>query len=219
MHFTSTSFQQQLQKIFDQSYTYLSSTVIFSNHVQQARQNIYPRFGESITFNYKRSISSLTANQTLINGTLFLPGLATNHNLLINLAHQQSGSDNVISFSNDFPFSRGFTAENLHQLDKIGADYHFPIAYPDAGIANTLYFMRIRGDLFFDATRGHYFISRTAIASADFKSVGATLYLDTKWFNQQSLTFGVRYSHLLNADIFGNAAPNVVEIVLPVTFF
>ncbi|MFD2871380.1 TolB family protein [Mucilaginibacter ximonensis] len=218
LHFTSTSFQQQLQKIFDQSYSYLSNTVIFSNHIQQARQNIYPRFGESITFNYKRSISSLTANQTLINGTLFLPGLATNHNLLINLAHQQSGSDNVISFSNDFPFSRGYTAENLHQLDKFGADYHFPIAYPDAGIANTLYFMRIRGDLFFDATRARYFISRTTTASADFKSVGGTLYFDTKWFNQQSLTFGVRYSHLLNADMFGNAGPNVLEIVLPVSF-
>lgn len=219
LHYTSTSFQQKLQQIFDQSYTYLSNTVIFSNYIQQARQNIYPRFGESVTFNYKRAISSLTASQTLVTGTLYLPGLATNHNLLINLAHQQSGSDNVISFSNDFPFSRGYTAQNLHQLDKIGADYHFPIAYPDAGIANTLYFMRIRGDLFFDATRGQYFISRTATASADFKSVGGTLYFDTKWFNQQSLTFGVRYSRLLNADMFGNAGPNVVEIVLPVTFF
>lgn len=219
LHYTSTSFQQKLQQIFNQSYTYLSNTVIFSNYIQQARQNIYPRFGESITFNYKRAVSSLTANQTLVAGTLYLPGLATNHNLLINLAHQQSGSDNVISFSNDFPFSRGYTAENLHQLDKIGADYHFPIAYPDAGIANTLYFMRIRGDLFFDATRGQYFISRTATARANFKSVGGTLYFDTKWFNQQSLTFGVRYSHLLNADMFGNAGPNVIEIVLPVTFF
>lgn len=219
LHFSSTSFQQAPQKIFDRSYGYLSSTVSFSNHIQQARQNIYPRFGESIAFNYKRAISNLTANQTLVNGTLFLPGLVANHNLLINLAHQESGSDNVVSFSNNFPFSRGYTVENLHKMDKIGADYHFPIAYPDAGIANTLYFMRIRGDLFFDYTRGNLIITSTRTANADFRSVGGTLYFDTKWFNQQPLTFGVRYSRLLDIDLFGGAGPNVIEIVLPVTFF
>ena len=219
IHFASTSFQQTLQKAFDKSYAYVSNIVSFSNHIQQAKQNIYPRFGESITFNYRRAISSLTANQTLVNGTLFLPGLAANHNLLINLAHQESGSNNVISFSNNFPFSRGYTVENLHKMDKIGADYHFPIAYPDAGIANTLYFMRIRGDLFFDYTRANFNVTAITTTNADFRSVGGTLYFDTKWFNQQPLTFGVRYSHLLNTDLFGGVGPNVVEIVLPVTFF
>ncbi|GAA4085442.1 hypothetical protein [Mucilaginibacter panaciglaebae] len=219
IHFAATSFQQTLQKIFNKSYAYLNNTVSFSNFIQQARQNIYPRFGESITFNYKVAVSSLTATQTLVTGTLYLPGLATNHNLLINVAQHQKGQENVISFSNDFPFSRGYTAENLHELQKIGADYHFPIVYPDAGIANTIYLMRIRGDLFFDYTHARYFYTRTELIGSDFRSVGGTLYFDTKWFNQQPLTFGVRYSHLLDRDLFGGAGPNVVEIVLPVTFF
>lgn len=219
IHFAATSFQQTLQKIFNRSYTYLNNTVSFSNFTQQARQNIYPRFGESITFNYKASVSSLKATQTLVAGTLYLPGLATNHNLLINLAHQQRGQESVISFSNDFPFSRGYTAENLHELQKIGADYHFPIAYPDAGVANTVYLMRIRGNLFFDYTHAQYYYTRTALTGSDFRSVGGTLYFDTKWFNQQPLTFGLRYSHLLDRDLFGGQGANVVEVVLPVTFF
>ena len=219
IHFAAISFQQTFQQILNKSYTYLNNTVSFSNFIQQARQNIYPRFGESITLNYKASVSSLTATQLLANGTLYLPGLAANHNLLISLAHQQRGQENVISFSNDFPFSRGYTAENLHELNKIGADYHFPIVYPDAGVANTVYFMRIRGDVFFDYTRAHYYYTRTALTSSDFRSVGGTLYFDTKWFNQQPLTFGVRYSRLLDRDLFGGVGPNVVEIVLPVTFF
>ncbi|WP_214071077.1 hypothetical protein [Mucilaginibacter sp. dw_454] len=219
VHFAATSFQDTYQKIFDISYSYLDNSIIFNNHIQQAQQNIYPRFGETISLNYKAAISSLTATQATAVGTLYLPGLSTNHNLILTGAYQIKGQENVISYSNDFPFSRGYTAENLHKMDKAGADYHFPIAYPDAGVANTVYFMRIRGDVFFDYTRGNFYVSNTALQSADFKSVGGTLYFDTKWFNQQSLTFGVRYSHLLDRDLFGGAGPNVVELVLPVTFF
>lgn len=219
IHFTATSFRETYQKILDRHYAYVDNTLQFSNFSQQARQNIYPRFGQTISLNYKTAINNITATQFLANGTLYLPGLAANHNLLINVAHQQQGSQNVVSFSNNFPFSRGYTAENLHELNKLGADYHFPIAYPDAGIANTVYFMRVRGDVFFDYTHGNFYISNTALLGANFKSVGATLYLDTKWFNQQPLTFGVRFSHLLDRDLFGGVGPNIVEIVLPVTFF
>ncbi|MDB5157807.1 MAG: hypothetical protein JWR50_2514 [Mucilaginibacter sp.] len=220
VHYSTTSFQQVYQRILNRAYTYLNNSIVFSNTIQQAKKNIYPRFGESIALNYKTAISSVHSNQFLATGTFYLPGIFINHNLLINAAHQQKAQGSAVSFSNDFPFSRGYAAENLQTMNKIGADYHFPIAYPDAGIANTVYLLRLRGNLFYDYTRGSFNISNTALATRNFRSTGVELYFDTKWFNQQSLTFGVRYSHLIDRDIFsGSNGRDVFEVVLPVSFF
>lgn len=219
LHFANTSFHERIQKILDKSYTYLNNSITFSSHIQQAKQNIYPRLGGSIALNYKTAVSGLTANQFLANGYFYLPGFLQNHNLVVNLAWQQKGQDNAINFSNNFPFSRGYTVENLHSLDKVGVNYHFPIAYPDAGIANTVYFLRIRANAFFDYTRGSYYYTNNRLISSNFRSTGAELYFDTKWFNQQPLTFGIRYSHLIDRDLFGYNGSNMIELVLPVSFF
>lgn len=220
VYYSQTNFQQPFQTLFnDRAYTYLNNYITFSNQIQQARKNIYPQLGQSITLNYKRAIAGLSANQFLANGTFYFPGLFVNHNLVINAAHQEHGTDNVINFSNNFPFSRGYTAENLHNLNKIGVNYHLPIAYPDAGIANTIYFLRIRANLFYDYTHATDFYTNGSVFKADFKSTGGELFFDTKWFNQQSLTFGVRYSYLLDNDLFGGTGRNRIEIVLPVSFF
>ena len=220
IYYTRNSFQQAYKTLFrDRDYTYLNNYITFSNHIQQAKQNIYPRLGESITFNYKSAINELNASQFLASGTFYLPGLLVNHNLVINAAHQQKGADNVVDFSNNFPFSRGYTAENLHSMNKVGVNYHFPLVYPDAGVANTVYFLRIRGNLFYDYTHATDTYTTSAPFKADFRSAGAEVYFDTKWFNQQSLTFGIRYSRLLDNDLFGGSGRNRIEVVLPVSFF
>ncbi|MFB9841553.1 TolB family protein [Mucilaginibacter ginsenosidivorans] len=199
-------------------YTYLNNYVRFATHIQQARQNIYPRFGQSISLNYKNAITGLTASQFLASGNFFFPGLAINHNLVINAAHQQKGDDNQIDFTNSFPFARGYVAENLYSMNKIGADYHFPIAYPDKGAANTIYFLRLRGDLFYDCSR----VSDAFTVGEhhrSFRSAGAAIFFDTQWFNQVPISFGFRYDRLLDPDVFGGSGRNRFEIILPVAVF
>jgi hypothetical protein len=219
LYFSQTNFQAPYNAIFQATnYTYVSNYITFTNHIQQAKQNIYPRFGQSISLSYKTAIAGLSADQFLASGNLFFPGLAINHNLVINAAYQEKGENSVIDFSNNFPFSRGYYAENLHQMKKLGADYHFPIAYLDKGVANTIYLLRLRGDLFYDYTRvSDNFIDGSQFK--DFRSTGAALFFDTQWFNQVSISFGFRYSRLLNPDIFGYSGRNRFEIILPVTFF
>lgn len=219
LYYNQTNFQSPANTIFKSSnYAYLNYYISFSNHTQQARQNIYPRFGESIRLNYKSAISSLTANQFLVSGNLFFPGLIINHSLVINAAHQQKGNNSGIDFSNNFPFSRGYVAESLHALNKVGANYHFPVAYPDAGFANTIYILRMRGNVFYDYTRGtDSFIDGSRFKN--FRSTGAELFFDTQWFNQVPISFGFRYSYLSDPDIFGGNGRNRFEIILPVTFF
>ena len=220
MVYSNTSFQQAYRSLFsDRSYVYSSNFISFSNSVQQARKNIYPMFAQSVTLSYKSAITGLTANQFLASGALYFPGLGTNHSFVISAAHQQKNKNNVISFSNNFPFSRGYEAENLHDMNKIGASYHFPIAYPDWGLANTFYVLRIRGDAFYDYTRATDFFTNGAQFKGTFRSTGGEIYFDTKFFNSASISFGLRYSYLIDRDIFGGTGRNRFELIVPVTIF
>ncbi|BAU53988.1 TolB family protein [Mucilaginibacter gotjawali] len=220
LYSTSVNFQQPYRGLFaDRAYTYLNYYLSFSNTIQQAKQNIYPRFGQSIYLNYKSAISVASSAQFLANGFLYLPGFMLNHNLVVNVAHQQKNKNEVINFSNGFPFSRGYTAENLYDMNKAGVNYHFPIAYPDAGFANTFYISRIRGNAFYDYTHATDFYTDGRNFKATFRSAGAEIYFDSKLFNQGNISFGFRYSYLMDPDIFGGAGRNRFEIIVPVTLF
>lgn len=218
--YAQTNFQPAYRATFsNRSYLYSSNAISFSNSTQQARKNIYPALGQSIVLTYKAAISGLTASQFLASGNFYFPGLFNNHSLVISAAHQQKDKNNAISFSNDFPFSRGYEAENLHNMNKVGINYHLPIAYPDAGFANIVYLLRIRGNAFYDYTRATDFYHDGSRFKGTFRSTGAELYFDTKFFNQASISFGFRYSYLVDPDIFGGNGRNRFELIVPVTIF
>jgi hypothetical protein len=218
--YNNTSFQSAYSSLFtDKSYTYLSHSISLNHRIVQAKQNIYPRFAQSLTLNYKHSITGTEANQFLASGAIYLPGLMTNHSFVVTGAFQQKNKNSVISFSNNFPFSRGYTAENLYQLEKVGLNYHFPISYPEKGVANTVYLARLRGNLFFDYTHANDFFTNGNTFKANFRTVGAEIYFDTSWFNQLPITFGIRYSHLLDDDLFGGYGRDRVEVIVPLSLF
>src|SRR5581483_3610934 len=112
VYYSRTDFQPAYANLFHStSYTYLNNYLTFATRIQQARQNIYPHFAQNLTLNYKTAITGLTANQFLASANFFFPGLSINHNLVFNTAYQQKSDNNVISFTNDFPFARGYVAE------------------------------------------------------------------------------------------------------------
>jgi hypothetical protein len=196
----------------NQSFGYVNTYVSFYNQVQQAKQHIYPRLAQSLLINYKRAVSNFDANQFLISGYLYLPGLFVNHNLVLNAAFQQKDTLNQRSFSNNFPFSRGYSAENFHLMTKWGVNYHFPITYPDAGFGNIIYLLRLRANVFYDNT----YVEDSRKHTASFRSTGAEIFFDTKWWNQLPLSIGFRYSYLLDKDLFGGSGSSRFEFVLPV---
>lgn len=197
--------------IGDRSFGYANTYFTFTNQVQRARQQINPHFAQSLYLSYRRAVSGAEANQFLASGYLYLPGVSGNHSLVLNAAFQYRDTLNQRSFSNSFPFSRGYTAENLHQMTKFGATYHLPLAYPDWGFGNIVYIFRVRAAGFFDYSR----LMDARKNHADFKSTGGEIYLDTNWWNEFPLTFGFRVSHLLDRDIFGGSGSNRFEFILP----
>nr|WP_294948239.1 hypothetical protein [uncultured Mucilaginibacter sp.] len=222
VYYSQRRFQEAYRSQFaDRHYTYLNNYISFSNEIQQAKQQINPRLAQSISLNYKTAIAGLSATQFLATGSFYFPGLGITHSLVISGAYQKKGANNSIGFSNDFPFAKGYTAESLDKMQKVGLSYHFPIAYPDAGFANLAYLLRVRGYLFYDhthATDGSFLFNNKPF-KADFRSAGATLFFDGKLFNQGSVSFGIRYSYLLDDDLFGGNGKNRIELVLPVSIF
>ncbi len=99
---------------------------------------------------------------------------------------------------------------------KWGVDYHLPICYPDAGFGNIVYFLRVRANLFYDDTQANDFFQNRNKFAANFRSAGAEITFDTKWWNEANASIGIRYSHLFDHDLFGSVGRNRWEIILPV---
>lgn len=196
----------------NQSFDYINTLFTFTNQIQQARQHFYPRFAQTLLLNYKKAISNFDASQFLVTGNIYLPGLCQNHNFFLNGAFQQKDTLNQRSFSNSFPFSRGYSAENFYRMKKWAVNYHFPLCYPDAGFGNIVYLLRLRANVFYD----HTLITDSRLNTANFRSAGTELFFDTKWWNQLPLGIGFRYSYLLDRDLFGGGGHNRFEFILPV---
>lgn len=200
----------------DARFNYLNTRISYSTQVQQAVQHIFPHWAQSFAIQYKNILGSQTAHQLLTTGSVYLPGLGTNHSFVITAAFHGRDTLQQYLFSNDFPFSRGYTAIDFPQMWKLGMNYHFPLAYPEWGFGGIVYFLRVRANLFYDYTRGKSLRTGTIYP---FQTLGTEIYFDTKWWNQQPVSFGFRYSRLMNNEFRGLTQPNVWEFILPVNLF
>jgi hypothetical protein len=184
----------------------------FNNRIQQAVQHIYPRFAQNIAVSYRKALTRFDATQLLGTAAFYFPGLHVNHNLIVTAAYQQRDTFSSYRFSNNFPFSRGYDAVDAPRVWKFGANYSLPVAYPDAGLWNMVYFLRVRANAFYD-----YTVAKSLRTGRRFfyKSAGAEIFFDTKWWNALPVSFGVRYSHLFDDPLTNG----LFEIVLPVDLF
>ena len=194
-------------------FAYIDPYVSLIHQSQQARQQVAPRWAQVLSLSYSTAVTSLTAHQFLASGFLYLPGVAWTHSLVLSGAFQQRDTLTSARFTNSFPFSRGYTAENFYRMWKASANYQLPLVYPDWGFGDILYFLRIRANLYYDYTHAMDFYKGNP-ESGNFRSAGAEIFFDTKWWNQLSLSFGIRYSRLFDTDP-GGRGPDQWELILP----
>ncbi|MGN6618267.1 MAG: hypothetical protein ACTHJ5_13920 [Ilyomonas sp.] len=208
-----TGLAKQLLK--NSTVDYVESRLSFTNQIQKAKQNIYPRWAQSASMQLRNSIGNVKATQFLARADFYLPGVFINHNLVISGAWQKTDTLNNYVYPNNFPFSRGYDQNYRFPIMwRLSASYHFPLLYPDWGFGNLLYFQRIRGIIFYDHT-GLKNTTTFRKSYYTFRSAGCEIYFDTRWWNQQQVTFGFRYSRLFDA----KQQPNQWEFILPVNLF
>jgi hypothetical protein len=203
------------KNIFDnRSFNYLNLFLNISSTAQKAKQHIFPRWAQNFSVSYRDALTFTSSHKLVATGNLYFPGLHPNHNLVINLAYQKR--DTLPDrFSNNFPFSRGYEALRTRRMYKLGANYHFPLLYPDMGVGNIAYLLRIRANAFFDYTNARARLNGT-LQDIIAKTAGGEIYFDGKIWNALPVSIGVRYSRLLNNDLLNPGVKNVWEVVLPV---
>jgi hypothetical protein len=192
--------------------SYLRHYISWSHYLPKAVQQIYPKLGWTTGLQYRDLLSS-NGYQLYGNSFVFLPSFG-NHSIVLNGAFQQTDTNNIV-FSNRFPGARGYDDYYFSRMWKIAGNYHFPILYPDLGLANIVFVQRLRGNIFYDMARVY---SNSKSRSADLRSVGGELYFDTKWWNQLPVSFGFRVSHLLDDGFYprDKKGNNWFEFILPV---
>ncbi|MGI8952491.1 MAG: TolB family protein [Chitinophagaceae bacterium] len=203
------------QRLNNINFNYVESRLQYTAQIQKAVQQIYPHWAQSFLFQYRNIINKYSAHQFLASANFYLPGFLKTHSIVLSAAYQSRDTMNEYSFSNDFPFSRGYVKVDFPQMWKLGANYHFTLFYPDWGFGNIVYFQRIRANAFYDFTNAK---SLRTGNQFQFRTVGVEIYFDTKWWNQQPVSFGVRYNRLLDYKLLSEQ-PNQWEIILPVNLF
>jgi len=194
---------------------YLNTFLSFSNISQQARQHINPRWAQTVSFNYRDAFNFMSSYKFVAHASLYFPGFFPNHSLVFNTAFQKRDTLPDL-FSKVFSYSRGYEALSTRQMFKWGANYHFPVVYPDWGFANLLFFQRIRANAFYDHTTARARVN-TVLTDIKSRSTGAEIYFDTKWWNAFPVSFGVRFSHLLDTDLLNPQVKNRWEILVPIS--
>ncbi len=203
------------ERYADKQFNFADFGLSFTNQQLSAPQNIYPALAQAVAIRHRTVLNNYTARQLLLSGSFYFPGITANHSLVLQTAYQARDTLQQYNFSNTFPFARGYPNLNFPRMWKLGVNYHLPLVYPDIGFANIFYLLRIRANIYYDHATVE---SLRSGQQQDFRSTGAELYFDSKWWNQLPISFGIRSSRLLDGSALGVAA-NQWELVLPLTLF
>jgi len=173
---------------YDYGQELVSGRLFFSNYYKSSKRDIYPRWAQTIDFNYTLSPfnSSIYPEVLSVKTSFYIPGIFPNNNIKLRYEKEKQGEAKY-SLNNRISFPRGYKNIISKNLDFLSADYAFPIAYPDLSISSLFYLKRIRGDLFFDHAKGtdNYYLEGTGISldyrhnySETFQSYGFELMAD-----------------------------------------
>jgi len=203
------------KNLFDnKAIKYINAFLTFSNVSQRATQHINPRWAQTLSLNYRDAVNFRDSHKFVGHSSFYFPGLFVNHSLLINAAYQKRDTLPDL-FSNIFSYSRGYEALSTRRMYKLGVNYHLPLVYPDWGFGNIIFFQRIRANAFYDHTNAKARVNGLLTEVIN-RSTGGEVYFDTKVWNALPVSFGFRFSHLLDRDLLNPLVKNRWEIIIPI---
>ncbi len=189
---------------FRGNYQTISYRLYFSNLLRMSLQNLYPKWGTVFELSYRHSpLGKIDfGNIYAIQSVIYLPGFFDNHGFKIYQGWQERNSSGGNSFSNIVRMPRGFGSLSNHRLYTAGADYKFPLLYPDLSVGRFLYIKRIKTSLFYDYSYAQIpaYNSQNELVSfvnRNYRSVGLELTSDMHLLRFFApFEFGIRTSWL-----------------------
>ncbi|HUW92359.1 MAG TPA: hypothetical protein VMV74_04275 [Bacteroidales bacterium] len=206
---------------FNEGYVLLTGRLYFSNTFRSAYRDIYPRWGQVIDMRITSAPwdKNIYSSLKYVRGTLFLPGFASNHSLVIRAGYEDQSPSGILLHYNRNPYPRGYHNLLSEKLLSLSADYTMPFIYPDLAAGGFFYLKRIRGSLFIDGATGTGTLeyannNEFTEGSTDFGSFGGELLADF---------YLLRFPFEISAGVSGGYIPaenrSFVEGVLSVNIY
>jgi hypothetical protein len=132
--------------------------ISFSQYFRSAGKDIYPRWGQNLTFTYRHTpLPSNSMGSILAAGiNLYFPGIFLHHGLWIYGGYQDRNdpSSGSYRYSNLIPYPRGYSGEVDESLLSLSFNYALPLFYPDWSLGSLFYFKRFKLNVFYDFAEG-----------------------------------------------------------------
>lgn len=127
----------------------------YSHLLRQSKRDIAPRWGQSISVNYRTTPfgGKLTAEQLGVQGNLFFPGLAKHHSLRLRAGYQLQ-AQGTYQFGALVVYPRGQSYIGFEQIKAGSVDYRLPLADTHWSLGRWLYVQRIKAGVFYDLAKG-----------------------------------------------------------------
>ncbi|HYW94225.1 MAG TPA: hypothetical protein VE870_01410 [Bacteroidales bacterium] len=208
LSYNGTYFYYAADNSYKRGMFLLEPRLYMYTYLRTSRRDIQPRWGLTLDGSVVTSPFDTVqlGNKSLLTATAYLPGIGKHHGLRLQASVQRQNPRKYI-FNNSLSFPRGYNDRTAQSLNRISADYVFPLAYPDLDLAGLLYLKRIKGDLFLDILSGsniyRHTDSGTETIDATYRSYGGELTVDYHVFRfLVPLESGVRVIYLQNENRF-----------------
>jgi hypothetical protein len=142
--------------IYDYGQNIISGRFYFSNYHKSAIRDIYPRWAQTVDFNYSSAPfdKNIYGTSVTFKTSLYFPGLFPNHGIKFRYEKEKQVTVMGIFMGNRVSLPRGYNTIFPKEIDLFTVDYALPLAYPDFNIASFFYLKRIRSGLFYDYASG-----------------------------------------------------------------
>ena len=169
----------------------------FSRAQTRAHQNIYPRWAQTLSVNYQKTLGNGENQGEIftVNSSLFFPGVVRNHSFFLTGGYQQEDILNAYRFEDLFTNARSYSSFPFERIYRVSANYTLPLWYPDLALGSLLFFKRLRGNLFYDYSEG-----RLLNADLKLRSYGAELVTDFRLVRLVEIGAGVRLGWAIDDD-------------------
>ena len=207
----------QSQERFDQEATTINNTITYQRTKLRPVQNYYPKWGiNSIMRNRYRTNDS--HNIFNISNDFYVPGFHPNHGFKfeVDFAMQNVTADDRFPLIDLFDYAEGFRSIDYDNIIGFNTNYGLPVAYPDLGFWDFMYFKRINAVLFHNYNRINFDGQNT-----DLQSFGADVLFDLVFINNvfSEISVGFRNAYLLGPLPEGKSIPYHFEFIVDIPAF
>jgi hypothetical protein len=140
---------------YDHGQTIITGRLYFSNYHRSSLRDIYPRWAQTIDFNYRFAPfdKNIYGSAVSLKSVFLFPGFFPNNGIKIRLETEKQDPVKYL-YANNSSIPRGYKNIITEKANFLSADYVMPLAYPDFNVASLLYLKRIRTSLFYDYMTG-----------------------------------------------------------------